>query len=193
MKRFLTVLTAAMIGWFGAAPAQTLEAMSVSTAPQMGVGMLTAEGGIAERRDWRDYFDSISRGGIVISIDDARLSYWSPGGERFMEFPIGAPKAEEFERRGRTTVVRKTKNPTWTPTASMRQRDPSLPAFMEAGPRNPLGHRAMYLGWPAYLIHGTNAPATIGRKVSSGCFRMFPQHVELLYQHVEPGTPVYVY
>lgn len=193
MKRFLAVLTAAALGWIGTASAQTVESMTAATAPQMGLGMVAGESGIAEQRDWRDYFDSISKGGIVISIDDRRLSYWSPGGERFMEFPIGAPKAEEFERTGRTQVVRKTKNPDWTPTASMRERDPSLPAYMEPGPRNPLGTRAMYLGWPAYLIHGTNAPMTIGRKVSSGCFRMFPQHVELLYEYVQPGTPVYVY
>ena len=193
MKRLLSVLAGALLGLSGTAgAAQTVESMSAAMAPQVGMGIASSSG-IAEQRDWREYFDDISKGGIVISIDDRRLSYWSPGAERFMEFPIGAPKAEEFERRGRTRVVDKTKNPDWTPTADMRRRDPSLPAHMEAGPRNPLGTRAMYLGWPAYLIHGTNAPMTIGRKVSSGCFRMFPQHVELLYEYVQPGTPVYVH
>lgn len=193
MRRVGAVMAGLLLGLFTTVGlAQTLE-MTAATAPQTGMSV-SSSGGIAEQRDWQEHFDDISKGGIVISIEDRSLSYWSAGAERFMEFPIGAPKAEEFERTGRTKVVRKRKNPDdWTPTASMRARDPSLPAYMEPGPRNPLGTRAMYLGWPAYLIHGTNAPSTIGRKVSSGCFRMFPQHVELLYEYVEPETPVHVY
>lgn len=195
MRRFLTIVAAAVVGWAGLTGASRAgaDSMTFAMAPSSGIESQLSSEGISERRDWREYFDDISKGGIVISIDDRRLSYWGPGGERFMEFPIGSPKAEEFERTGRTKVVRKTVDPSWTPTASMKRRDPSLPDHMEAGPRNPLGTRAMYLGWPAYLIHGTNAPTTIGRKVSSGCFRMFPQHVELLYEYVDAGTPVYVY
>lgn len=195
MIRRITAAAAALtVSVFGLSGSpQAADSMMVAMAPQYGVDLSNDGARIAERRDWRNYFDDISKGGIAISVDERRLSYWSPGGERFMEFPIGAPKDEEFERKGRTKVVRKKENPTWTPTSSMKQRDPTLPDFMEAGPGNPLGHRAMYLGWPAFLIHGTNAPTTIGGKVSSGCFRMFPQHVELLYDYVKPGTPVYVF
>ena len=193
MRKFLSVVAGAMIGLFGSmTAAHTIDSVGAAVSPQIGMGIATSSG-VAEQRDWRPYFDDISKGGIVISIDDFRLSYWSPGAERFMEFPIGAPKSGEFERRGRTRITEKVKNPGWTPTADMRRRDPSLPAYMGPGPENPLGTRKMRLGWPAYLIHGTNAPMTIGRKVSSGCFRMFPQHVELLYDYVEIGTPVYVY
>lgn len=193
MKRIFPAIAAALVGLLAVTGMARADSMTVAMAQQVGLEPQARDSGIVEQRDWRDYFDNISKGGIVISVDDRRLSYWSPGGERFMEFPIGAPKSEEFERKGRTTVVRKKMDPDWTPTADMRRRDPSLPTYMEPGPANPLGSRAMYLGWPAYLIHGTNAPSTIGRKVSSGCFRMFPQHVELLYEHVESGTPVYVY
>ena len=194
MTRMKMALAAAIVGFAGMfGQAQAADSMVVAMAPQLGVDLSNDGTRIAEHRDWRDYFSDISKGGIAISVEERRLSYWSPGGERFMEFPIGSPKAAEFERKGRTSVVRMKKNPTWTPTESMKQRDPSLPNFMEAGPGNPLGHRAMYLGWPAFLIHGTNAPTTIGGKVSSGCFRMFPQHVELLYENVQIGTPVYVF
>ena len=50
----------------------------------------------------------------------------------------------------------------------------------------------MYLGWPEYLIHGTNKPWGVGRRVSSGCVRMYPEDVETLYELIEVGTKVTV-
>jgi L,D-transpeptidase ErfK/SrfK len=50
----------------------------------------------------------------------------------------------------------------------------------------------MYLGWPQYLIHGTNKPLGIGRRTSSGCVRMYPEDVEYLYDRVKVGTKVTV-
>jgi L,D-transpeptidase ErfK/SrfK len=60
------------------------------------------------------------------------------------------------------------------------------------GPENPLGEYALYLGWSAYLIHGTNQPWGIGRRVSSGCIRMYPEDIETLYTMVSRGTRVTV-
>jgi hypothetical protein len=51
---------------------------------------------------------------------------------------------------------------------------PEGPRYMTGGPGNPLGARAMYLGGTIYRIHGTNAPDTIGTRVSSGCIRLSP-------------------
>ena len=104
---------------------------------------------------------------------------------------IHTPMTEELTKRGYTKVVRKARNPSWTPTASMRERDPSLPVRMEGGdPGNPLGTRAMYLGWPAYLVHGTHDTRKIGRQSSSGCIGLYNQHVEELYPLVQIGTQV---
>ncbi|MEE4120969.1 MAG: L,D-transpeptidase, partial [Paracoccaceae bacterium] len=80
--------------------------------------------------------------------------------------------------------------PSWTPTASMRERDPTLPDFMPAGPGNPLGTHAMYLSWPAYLIHGTHDTRKIGRRSSSGCIGLYNEQVEELFALVEIGTQV---
>jgi L,D-transpeptidase ErfK/SrfK len=60
------------------------------------------------------------------------------------------------------------------------------------GPDNPLGHRALYLDWPTYLIHGTNKPAGVGLRSSHGCIRLFPEDIELLYDLVKRGTQVTV-
>jgi lipoprotein-anchoring transpeptidase ErfK/SrfK len=43
-----------------------------------------------------------------------------------------------------------------------------------------------------YRIHGTNAPATIGQAMSSGCIRMLNDEVIELYEQVPEGTKVIV-
>ena len=63
---------------------------------------------------------------------------------------------------------------------------------MAGGPGNPLGARAMYLGNTIYRIHGTNAPQTIGSRVSSGCIRLVNEDVIDLYSRVHVGTKVVV-
>jgi lipoprotein-anchoring transpeptidase ErfK/SrfK len=74
----------------------------------------------------------------------------------------------------------------------MLQRQPYLPRFMAGGPGNPLGARAMYLSGTVYRIHGTNAPHTIGKHVSSGCIRMVNEDVIDLYSRTHVGTKVVV-
>jgi lipoprotein-anchoring transpeptidase ErfK/SrfK len=74
----------------------------------------------------------------------------------------------------------------------MRRENPSLPAYMPPGPHNPLGMRALYLGWTDYRIHGTNAPWSIGHAASSGCIRMRNSDVIDLFERVHIGTPVHV-
>ena len=74
----------------------------------------------------------------------------------------------------------------------MLERQPYLPRFMAGGPGNPLGARAMYLSGSVYRIHGTNAPHTIGQRVSSGCIRLVNEDVEHLYNRVPVGAKVVV-
>jgi lipoprotein-anchoring transpeptidase ErfK/SrfK len=74
----------------------------------------------------------------------------------------------------------------------MLRRRPDLPRYMEGGPDNPLGARALYLGSSLYRIHGTNEPHTIGQAVSSGCIRMLNNDVIDLYSRVRVGAPVIV-
>ena len=74
----------------------------------------------------------------------------------------------------------------------MLARQPYLPRYMAGGPGNPMGARALYLGNTIYRIHGTNAPHTIGQRVSSGCIRMLNEDVTDLYSRVNIGTRVVV-
>ena len=101
------------------------------------------------------------------------------------------PLTEELTRRGYTEVVEKRKNPGWGPTASMRERDPTLPAYVEGGdPRNPLGTRALYLSWQYYRIHGTQDTRKIGRRSSSGCIGLYNRQIEEVYERAPVGTQV---
>jgi L,D-transpeptidase ErfK/SrfK len=50
----------------------------------------------------------------------------------------------------------------------------------------------MYLGWDSYLIHGTNKPWGVGRRVSHGCVRMYPEGIAALFPRIPIGTPVTV-
>ncbi|EKV29590.1 ErfK/YbiS/YcfS/YnhG family protein [Caenispirillum salinarum AK4] len=127
--------------------------------------------------------------GVLISLGAMRLFHFQKDGT-VNSYPIGIG-AEGLETpTGETKIVRKKKNPNWYPTENIRKRKPHLPAMVPAGPDNPLGTRAMYLGWPAYLIHGTNLPEGVGRRVSSGCIRMYPWDVESVFEKVDVGLPV---
>jgi L,D-transpeptidase ErfK/SrfK len=91
-------------------------------------------------------------------------------------------------------VISKVKDPVWTVPPSIRKEhaeagDP-LPDRVPAGPDNPLGAYALRLGFPSYLIHGTNKPSGIGMRVSHGCVQLFPEDIESLFSQVPVGTPV---
>ena len=90
-------------------------------------------------------------------------------------------------------ITRKAEWPDWHPPADMLARQPYLPRFMAGGPGNPLGARAMYLGGTIYRIHGTNNPATIGGRVSSGCIRLTNEDIIDLYDRVKVGALVVVH
>lgn len=128
---------------------------------------------------------------IVISLKDRRLHLLEDGREA-RSFPVAIGRPGVAIPLGDTVVVRKRRNPTWRPTANQRRAKPSLPPEVPPGPANPLGRHALDLGWTAIAIHGTNEPGSIGRRVSSGCFRMLPADVEALFAMVEVGTPVRV-
>lgn len=141
-------------------------------------------------QDWRDHFQTLGEGAIVCDLTSRALHFWSGDGLTYKLYPTSVPLSEELTQRGYTKIVRKKVGPTWTPTASMRERDPSLPDFMPAGPGNPLGTHAMYLDWPAYLIHGTHDTRKIGRRSSSGCVGLYNEQVAELFPLVPIGCQV---
>lgn len=132
------------------------------------------------------------RKGIVINLAEMRLYHFKNVGEPPKTYPISIGREGLQTPKGTTKITRKKDGPTWRPTKRMREEDPELPISVPPGPENPLGSHALYLGWPQYLIHGTNKPYGIGRRVSSGCMRMYPEDIVKLFPKVPVGTPVTV-
>lgn len=130
--------------------------------------------------------------GIVINLPEMRLYYYPKAGAKPLTYSIGIGREGLSTPTGSTTVVRKTVGPTWRPTDRMRKEDPTLPPAVGPGPDNPMGTHAMYLGFPQIAIHGTDKPYGIGRRLSSGCIRMYPEGVVELFKSVSVGTPVTV-
>ncbi len=128
--------------------------------------------------------------GIVINLAQWRLFYFPPGGDRVVTYPLGLGVIGRTTPLGATRVVRKEPNPTWYPPASIRAESPDLPAAIPPGPDNPLGDFALHLGWKNYLLHGTNKPDGVGRNVSHGCIRLYPEDIAKLFASVGVGTPV---
>jgi lipoprotein-anchoring transpeptidase ErfK/SrfK len=136
------------------------------------------------------YSGSEAPGTIVIDTGNTFLYLVMPG-NRAIRYGIGVGR-DGFRWSGTQAITKKAEWPDWTPPAEMIARQPYLPRFMAGGETNPLGARAMYLGSTIYRIHGTNAPSTIGTRVSSGCIRLTNDDVADLYSRVNVGTKVIV-
>jgi L,D-transpeptidase ErfK/SrfK len=126
-----------------------------------------------------------------VNLAELRLYYFQRDSV-VRSYPIGIAKDGYATPMGDTTVVSKREKPTWVPGESARRDDPKLAARVPPGPDNPLGEYALYLGWPTYLIHGTNDPRGVGRHSSRGCIRLYPDDIAELFTLVLPGTKVRV-
>ena len=140
-------------------------------------------------------YETKHKAGTIIIDTNNRFLYLVLGNGTARRYGVGVGKPG-FEWAGTHKITRKSEWPSWTPPKEMVAREAEkghyLPSFMEGGPENPLGSRAMYLGSTLYRIHGTNAPWTIGYAVSSGCIRMRNEDVVDLYERVNVGTKVIV-
>jgi L,D-transpeptidase ErfK/SrfK len=141
------------------------------------------------------------RVGIIINVPEMRLFYFPPHarGEPQVVFthPIGIGKLGWSTPEGVTHVVAHQKDPIWRPSLALRRdhrndNGEDLPAVVPPGPDNPLGKYEFRLGWPSYLIHGTNKPYGVGLRSSHGCVRLYPEDIEKLFAMVPDGTPVRV-
>ena len=136
-------------------------------------------------------YDTREAPGTVIIDTPHTYLYLVLGNGKAMRYGIGVGR-EGFTWAGVQHIARKAEWPDWHPPAEMIARQPYLPRFTAGGPGNPLGARAMYLGNTMYRIHGTNDPATIGKRVSSGCIRLTNDDIIDLFNRVQMGAKVVV-
>lgn len=136
-------------------------------------------------------------GTIIVDTAERHL-YLILENREAMRFGVGVGR-EGFRWAGLADIERKVMWPRWTPPPEMVERDPNAAKWkdgMPGGPDNPLGARALYLFQNGrdtlYRLHGTNAPTSIGKALSSGCIRMINEDVIELYRRCPVGTRVVV-
>jgi L,D-transpeptidase ErfK/SrfK len=142
------------------------------------------------------------REGIVLNLAQMRLYYFpkpkkgQSGPVEVITHPVGIGKVGWATPEGSTKIVSHVKDPTWTPPVSVRRDHAKdgdiLPPTVPPGPDNPLGRHMMRLGWPSYLMHGTNKPPAVGMRASAGCVRLYPEDIALLFDAAPDGTRVTV-
>ena len=102
-------------------------------------------------------------------------------------------------KSGEFYVGAKKEWPSWTPTPDMIKRNPAAYAKhkdgLPGGLNNLLGSRGLYLFQPGkggtfLRVHGTNAPNTIGRRVSNGCARLINDQMIEFYNRVPSNLRV---
>jgi len=138
------------------------------------------------------------RMGLVLNLPEFRLYYYPKVKKDTPSFvmthPISIGRQDWETPLGKTRIIAKKENPTWTPPESIKkehaEKGEPLPDVVPAGPDNPLGLFAIRLGIPGYLIHSTNKPYGVGMQVSHGCIRMYPEDIARLFPIIKVGTPV---
>jgi len=136
--------------------------------------------------------------GVVVNVAAMRIFYYPPHkkGEPQIVYthPIGIGKVGWKTPEGTTKIISRQKDPVWVVPKSVRDEHAEdgekLPATVPAGPDNPLGQYAFRLGWPSYLIHGTNKPYGVGMRSSHGCMRLYPEDIAVFFDLIPIGTKV---
>ncbi len=131
--------------------------------------------------------------GIVINLAEMRLYYFDVPSRGLVEtFPVGIGDEGWDTPTGTFHIIEKIVNPAWHVPASIRKQKPELPRIVPSGPDNPLGTHALRLSLGTVLIHGTDRPFGIGRRVSHGCIHLYPEDIVRLFRKVRVGTRVVI-
>lgn len=130
--------------------------------------------------------------GITINLAEFRLYLvWKDSGQtRVRIYPIGLGREGWATPEGDYRVTSIIDSPVWTIPAALRQENSERSPVVVPGPDNPLGSHWIGLSADGYGIHGTNRPYGVGRRVSHGCIRLYPQGIIDLVDKIGQGTPV---
>jgi L,D-transpeptidase ErfK/SrfK len=134
-----------------------------------------------------------SRGNqIIVNTGTLRLYYYIKNNSQVYTFPIGMGVLDYRTPQGKFRVINKKVHPAWHIPKELQKKYGM--SAMPPGPDNPLGDYKLTLSWGDYGIHGTSMPLGVGRLVSHGCTRMYPEHIKKLFPMVPVGATVqYIY
>lgn len=137
--------------------------------------------------------------GVVINIPEMRLYYFPPLDKQLtnrsvITLPVGLGREDWPTPTAKFKVTGKTINPTWVIPESIKQERIKEKGWSEefipgGSPDNPMGKYRIELTLPMYRIHGTNNPWAVGRLVTHGCIRMYPEDIARFFDIVRVGIP----
>ena len=115
----------------------------------------------------------------------ARKLYLLENGNRTATYSVAVGSSEWPTQTGEWTIKQVVFNPEWTPPDESwaEEREPRK----SGDPKNPLGRAQLVYDLPR-TIHGTNAPASIGKAVSHGSIRMNNTEIVALAKRILEGT-----
>lgn len=137
--------------------------------------------------------------GIVVNIPEMRLYYFPPQVKGMTErtvvtLPVGLGREDWPTPVAKFKINGKTPNPVWVIPDSIKKERIAEKGwtedFIPAGsPDNPMGKYRIDLTLPLYKIHDTNNPWAVGRLVTHGCIRMYPEDIQQFFNVVRIGSP----
>lgn len=129
------------------------------------------------------------RRGLVLNIPEMRVYYYLSDSE-VMTFPLGIGMEGWDTPAGKFRIGEKRTDPVWYVPLSIQKEMEFPRAVVPPGPTNPLGRYWMRLSSTSYGIHGTNNAWAVGRFITHGCIRLYPEDIAFLFPRVARGTPV---
>lgn len=125
---------------------------------------------------------------LVVNLPELRIYYFDKATSTVQTYPVGIGVEGWETPLGSYYIDAKYPHPTWYVPKSLqaKYRVTSMPP----GPNNPLGDFIMKFSAGAYGIHGTAVPWGVGRLVSHGCIRCYPEDISILFPQVKMDTKV---
>ena len=125
--------------------------------------------------------------GYLLNVAELRGYRFFPDKHEVWTFPIGVGVLDyktPFNKRFR--VQNKAVDPGWRIPKHLQAKYGM--AYMPPGEDCPVGNR--WMGLSHYGLHGTHAPMGVGRLVSHGCIRHYPEDIVKLFDMTPVGTSV---
>ena len=124
--------------------------------------------------------------GVVVNIPEYRL-YLFRGGTVRAVYPAAVGLPTWQTPIGSFTVTCRVQNPAWYMPPDLARRENVKREVVAPGPDNPLGDFWIGTSLKHTGLHSTNCPMTVGRALSHGCLRLYPEHAKALFWEVTVG------
>ena len=125
---------------------------------------------------------------ILINLPEYRLYLFNQGKLTGI-YPVAIGLPTWQTPAGEFTIINKVKDPAWYMPPEIARRENVKKEIIPAGPNNPLGDRWIGTSVKHTGIHGTNQPMSIGKSLSHGCIRLYPEDIRKVFDAVGVGDP----